>query len=543
MTDQATPGETQPSSAGQKAMDYELSALLRQHRDEIAAAWAARIYQLPGFSDPSGVEQTYNLNERALSAMSDVLTTGSYARLEAHLADVNQTCQETGTEIDRVIEGFLLVDDVARPVILSAYPLDSASVWEQTARLSFLTRWMVSFLAKLFVVASSQRLREQQARTATMLEIARAASSTLELGEVLSCVAQSIATVVEVPYCAFYLIDQERDLLIPQFGVGRDLVPTGLTARSLLVSTASTFVRQVLERKAPLASCDAQNDARMDREEIERSRFKSVLAVPFVVKEQVLAVAFAGTREEIRDFIPEQVELAWGVANTVAPAIENAWLHQKLKQMAIVEERNRLAREMHDNLAQALGVLQLKASQIAEALTDDNAHNDLLELQALISEINTDVRETIFNMRTMASPVAGLLPTLQDYLGVYCARYGVDVYLEADGEPELDLSGETGSQVVRIIQEALTNARKHAGASQARICVRQVGDRVSISVRDGGCGFDPALVTGRDRRHVGLQVMRERAESIGGTLEIESSPGQGTRVTLSLPSSSNRERL
>jgi two-component system nitrate/nitrite sensor histidine kinase NarX len=197
-----------------------------------------------------------------------------------------------------------------------------------------------------------------------------------------------------------------------------------------------------------------------------------------------------------------------------------------------------LARELHDHLAQALGYLNLKASITDNLLCGgqiDQAQASLLELKEVTQVIYTDVREAIFNLRTAISPEIGFLPTLQDYLAEYREHYGVNAHLIIGIEESADFSPEVANQLLRIIQEALANVRKHSNANQVWVHCRQDGDQVCISVEDDGDGFDPAQVEDEGGQSFGLQIMRERAESIGGNLAFDSRPNGGTRVIVRAP--------
>lgn len=165
----------------------------------------------------------------------------------------------------------------------------------------------------------------------------------------------------------------------------------------------------------------------------------------------------------------------------------------------------------------------------------DQVQASLLELKGIAKETYTDVREAIFNLRATVSSGPGLLLTLQEYLAEYRAHYGVDARLVAGDESAVELPADVGIQVIRIIQEALTNVRKHASASKAWVRFEQTGGQVRITVEDDGRGFDPARVVGGGRQHFGLQIMRERAESVGGSLELDSRPDQGTQVVVQVP--------
>jgi len=161
-----------------------------------------------------------------------------------------------------------------------------------------------------------------------------------------------------------------------------------------------------------------------------------------------------------------------------------------------------------------------------------------VQLKAVIGGCYSDVRGEMSNLRA-ASLDLPLPELLERHVAAYRERYGVDVHLERPGECVTGVPVEAKPQIVRIVQEALTNARKHAGASRVRVSLEQGQGDVSILVEDNGRGFEPDRCAGggEGEIHLGLQVMRERATSVGGALEIDSQPAGGTRVRLRVPCS------
>jgi signal transduction histidine kinase len=156
-----------------------------------------------------------------------------------------------------------------------------------------------------------------------------------------------------------------------------------------------------------------------------------------------------------------------------------------------------------------------------------------MEMKSVTKNIYLDVREGIFNLRTSASTMSGFLPALRSYLLEYRDRYGLDVRLDADVDDETDFSPETANQLMRIIQEALTNVRKHAQATRVYVRCHFIQDKISILIEDNGTGFDPNQKMGE--QHYGLQIMKERAASVGGSVEYQSQPGAGTCVIIEAP--------
>ncbi|MEA3374633.1 MAG: GAF domain-containing sensor histidine kinase [Chloroflexota bacterium] len=525
----------------------ELIAILGSNREELCTAWIDLIQRSPGYQAPGQPTiDLYLLAMRGLDAVIEALSTGSYATLETYLARLNHTILSMGSDIAEANHMMFLLKESAMSAVRRDLPPGSAAALAACGRLDACLDHAVTFLARQYASATNDRLRQRQQQTATLLEIVQAAASTLDLDEVLHRVGDAISAVVGLPHYGFRLIDEERHLLIPHYVAEAERSGSFSASSSrmpaLPLSGLDALERHLLEKKEPAICVNTETDPRVVRSLTRLYGIKSMLAIPFVVKGRVVAIAFGCTYDEYRDFTQEEIDLACGIANAVGLAIENARLYQRVKEMAIVEERDRLAREMHDNVAQALSTLQLKASQAAAYLAHgrtQEAKGNLDELEDMISEAHTDVREAIFDMRTIVSPADGLLPTLQDYLDAYRTHYGVDVQMSVQDGLELGLARDAEFQVLRIIQEALTNVRKHADAGRATIDIRLEDSHVRISVSDEGRGFDPVHVMGQAGRHMGLQVMRERADSIGGTLKIESHPGQGSHIILSVPSSPN----
>jgi len=257
------------------------------------------------------------------------------------------------------------------------------------------------------------------------------------------------------------------------------------------------------------------------------------ISAPLRLGDDQMGVIHVTTRED-REFTPDEAEVLAGLATQAAIAIERARLSDEVRSLAAVEERERLARAMHDGLAQALGLLHLKLHDALSRSADQPAVAEALREMVRITERAYDeVRQSIFGLRTFVSRGLGLVPTLTEYLHEFSAHSGMAVELESGDGLLGSIPPASEVQAVRIIQEALTNVRKHAGADRARVRLEKDGAWLRVTVEDDGVGWKRQV--SRDRLHFGLQTMRERAEGVGGRLEIEAAPGQGTRVVATLP--------
>jgi PAS domain S-box-containing protein len=216
-------------------------------------------------------------------------------------------------------------------------------------------------------------------------------------------------------------------------------------------------------------------------------------------------------------------------------------LLQQQRVMAVLDERERLARDLHDSLGQVLGYVNVQAQAARELLGQGQntaADEHLARLVEVAQDAHAEIREYIANLKTAIAPDRDFLPTLGQYLQRFSRLYELDVTLRIPldwTEGILDPFVEV--QLWRIIQEALTNVRKHAHAGCVQVTFTVEDDQVQIVVHDDGCGFDVAqLDTTGDK--LGLNIMRERAEELKGTFVVSSEPGQGTHIIVRVPRTS-----
>jgi signal transduction histidine kinase len=219
------------------------------------------------------------------------------------------------------------------------------------------------------------------------------------------------------------------------------------------------------------------------------------------------------------------------LAAHAAIAIENARLYERSRELSVVDERNRLARELHDAVSQKLFGLVLSAETVSALIESDpdEAQTQLLRLQGLAREAMEEMRSLIFELRPAALESEGLAPTLRKHVDVLRRVYRTEIDLRIAGSPRLAPGAD--AEVLRIAQEALQNALRHAQAQRIEVSLGAANGHVQLTVADDGIGFDPAAPNLRSRR-LGLTSMEERARAVGGRLEIRSEPGAGTRVEL-----------
>ena len=218
-------------------------------------------------------------------------------------------------------------------------------------------------------------------------------------------------------------------------------------------------------------------------------------------------------------------------------AIASARMRESERQGAIVAERERIAREMHDSLAQILGVTHLRIVALSGRTEIESAPRVIAELEdlaTLTEEAYRDVREAILGLREASRVDRGFIDSLEAYLEKYSHQSGIPATLETSIDGELPLPPRSELQIIRVIQEALTNVRKHGDARSVVVRIGDGAEGTTIVIADDGRGFDVAeTLLGRDG--FGLHTMRERMELVGGTLTIDSAPGCGTRIIAMMP--------
>jgi len=266
-----------------------------------------------------------------------------------------------------------------------------------------------------------------------------------------------------------------------------------------------------------------------------RADFETVVSLPIRLHERTMGEVNLFYNAQV---VPSSAErsLLEALTSHLSAAMENLRLDSLAKEAAVSQERNLLARELHDSIAQSLAFLKIQVQLMRDALSSGDAQR----VQAVLGEIDTgvresygDVRELLVHFRTRANN-EHIEPALQTTLRKFEHQSGIQTRLQLHGQG-LPLSPDVQIQVLHVVQEALSNVRKHARARQVWLDVQQQ-PHWRFEVRDDGIGYNTED-SSRGETHVGLRIMAERAERIGATLETISTPGRGTSVVLELPPS------
>ena len=264
---------------------------------------------------------------------------------------------------------------------------------------------------------------------------------------------------------------------------------------------------------------------------------RQVLAAPLIAGKEIVGVLLV-VEKRIGIFDHVDRRSLSCLVDSASIGLENGRLYHQARQIAILEERNRLSVELHDQFAQAMAYMQMHIALLKKRLQEGNLDQVAVkvdDLQRITAGTSALISEAIFDLRHAGGVEQDFLTTLETYLDKYGASYGIKTQLMLNTERRR-FPAETELQLVRIVQEALTNARRHAQPCLVTVTLDRTREYACIQVQDNGNGFDvAATLKNRPGSRFGTRIMQERAESFGGRVEFDSRPGLGTTVKICIP--------
>lgn len=383
------------------------------------------------------------------------------------------------------------------------------------------------------IEGSHQRLRQQNDELLALHHASLAIESELDLQRVLERIVEEARELLGVKYGGLTFFRENGEL--------EAFVTSGMPKEADRVlgppPVDHGVIGSVSETGAPLRLRDVTEHPESKGFPEGHPVMGPLLVVPIYSKSGIFGNLYLAD-EVGKHFDARDEESLVRFAALSAVAIENARLHQQVRALAITEERERIAREMHDSLAQVLGYVNTKVQAAKVLLNSGQTGKALEQLDQMANAARAayaDVREGILSLRTSLEPHQTLVGTMSEYLPTWEEQSGVRARLDAAGLPDGALSDLAEVHLLRIVQEALTNVRKHAQATEVAITMTRANGDVVTEIADNGRGFDPHDRGSRGVPQFGMSTMRERVESLGGSLEITSATGEGTRVRVCLP--------
>jgi PAS domain S-box-containing protein len=365
-----------------------------------------------------------------------------------------------------------------------------------------------------------QRVTERTEELSTLYEIAAVANKYLDLQSVFDL---SLVRALDAVHCrmgTIHLVDEEEESL-------RLVSSAGITPEFLACLNSIEESGELAERVLETGTVVTET-FRVD----ELSDMSPYVGAPITARGLALGV-LSVMGEPGHRFTFDDTSLLSSIANHMAGAVEKARLLQKTEQVAVMEERQRLARELHDSVSQALYSLTLFAEAAQECIQDGKTgavQRHLDDIDTTAHQALKEMRLMLYELRTTATQDEGLIETLRHRMEAVETRAGVKTRLRTEDLEKLPSHVEEGLQ--RIAQEALNNTLKHAGATEIAVDIRMIGEDVVIEIADNGQGFDPdnAMAQGG----MGLKIMHERAEKLNGRVSVLSRPGEGTSIVITV---------
>jgi signal transduction histidine kinase len=504
----------------------ELAELLRKHQDEIIPVWAKKIADLPNthFKQLSLGDLT-NWTSKGIATIIETLETNSDQVIERYISDLAIVRLQAGFPIYEVTNRLLLSKEAIIPFIWSFYPAGSSEIIEAVIQLDVCLRKLIGRFEELFsekmyyqlLEESQKQLVESEALQRTMTALIQG----LALDEVLEIVCFEARKLTGAAGSAVLLLEGEEWLEVT-ISTG-DPLPI-IDRLPVQDSLAGKAVRE----GSPLLI----NEPRSQLQAYQRNPgLEDLIVVPLLVDGKSIGVIDVVNKP--KGFVDEDLRIMSLFADQAAIAIENARLRHQAEKLVVIEERQRLARELHDSVTQSLYSVTLFADAARLALSSGNtaeAIGNLTELRNMAREAMLDMRLLIFELHPPILEKEGLVTAIKTRLESVEARSGIETEFMVEGERRLPISIE--SELYRISQEALNNVTKHAKAQCIKMKLLFNSRTFRMEIWDDGIGFDPNII--KQGSGMGLRGIKERVQKMNGELSIDTSPGQGTTIVVEI---------
>lgn len=383
------------------------------------------------------------------------------------------------------------------------------------------------------VIERTEKERERAEQLRTINEVSRKISSIVNLDELLAYVGNLLRQAFHFHNVNIFLFEPSSGKLLLKtlhFSGQKNVIPVGVP----LEMDEQGIIGKAAKSGEYVLVNDLSAEPNFKKAE-GGSETKSELAVPVKMGGRVLGVLDIESTE-VDGFDEADVFTAQTLADQLAVAIENARLYQETRQMAVTEERNRMAREIHDTLAQGFTgiILQLEATEQALGETTEDVQKHLNQARSLARKSLQEARRSVWNLNPQALEQLSIDEAIKHEVDRFRQDHGVDASFALYGEKR-DIPPETGTALFRICQECLVNIAKHAQATQVEVSLSYDDDEVELAVKDNGIGFqiDPDGKVGKGG--YGLISMRERTIGQNGKFEVQSEEGEGTVIRVSIP--------
>ena len=371
--------------------------------------------------------------------------------------------------------------------------------------------------------------------TNALVSISRRIAELEHVDDILLYIVQTVRQVLHTDFVGLGILNQERSALeLKCYSTGDN---TELVTNSAIIVTNPKVQNVMLNSQSFRSQIGEPAGVFEDICFFTDEKARASAIVPLKLENTVIGSLWIARWDE-DPFSETDMFLLESMTDQVAIAIQHGLMTSQLQSLSIIEERGRIAREMHDGLAQVLGYLNLQVQTLGSLQKQgktEKLQEELTQMRQAIQLANADVRENILSLRTTLADQKGLASAMGEYLTEFGIQTNIKTNFIYRVDGDISLSSVAEVQLVCILQEALTNVRKHARAEQVEVTVTKEmidnEEQIHLQISDDGTGFTMAA----SKRNFGLQTMRERAEGVGGKLIIKSERGKGTCIECRLP--------
>ncbi len=524
---------------------HALATLLIHQRSQLAEAWMDLILQIPDSHYQSIQRAEIRAScFRGIDALLEYQEKNSEVGIEEYVRLISMNRLEQGFEIHEVIQALLLLHKAILVVNSQdhvCYPAQALQIYQD---LEDSLRVMVSMFGSMYASAMNKSIDEQQQQAQSLahenavlyqvtqqrlvesVSLQRVTSALLQgrtLDEVLAVVCTEAKSLIKAGGSIVFLLEDDGLLHVAHsLGDGEPsfkAMPVEASFTGTVITTGkAVFTNQPSKEELWYGST---------LDDLQGGAIRSLLAAPLMIRASIIGALVVVNKEN--PFDPDDLRVMGLFADQAAIAIENGRLIQEVEQIAVMEERNRLARDLHDSVTQSLYGVSLYAEAAARRLDSEDypgVAEYLRELRKTALDALKEMRLLIFELRPPLLDKEGLEAALQARLDAVEGRAGLKTELRVDIEGRLPAKIEEG--LYRIAQEALNNVLKHALAHHVMVCLEAHHGMATLNVSDDGVGF--SVDRAKESGGVGIKGMYERVQSIGGALEITSRPGEGTNI-------------
>ena len=380
------------------------------------------------------------------------------------------------------------------------------------------------------VAKQTRRIKQKNHSLEILYDVAANINAARDLEDLLTRFLHTLKNAVDARAGMVRMLTSDGNMqLVASSGLDREVIK-----REQLISVERCLCGKAAQSGEVYALDDLQGCGQFVGRPFFDDKKVEMIAVPLRYRGQILGVYNLFTEQHGLVEREDVKNLLTSIGQHLGMAIEKSRLDEEANRLSIMEERTRLANELHDSLAQSLASLKFQVRVLDEILHSGKEAELWHELELIensLDEAYTELRELIAHFRAPVDK-RGLVPAVEQAVERFRRDSGVNAFLQLEWDAA-NLSAEVDIQVLRIVQEALVNIRKHSEANAVRVLMRAGKDgNYMVLIEDDGIGIQDRVIDGGPGEHLGLKILQERAACIGGDLTIESETGEGTRIIL-----------